>query len=157
MPSNANILIPAFSPLDLQSRSRLWQVAAIVLGTLFLALSSYVEVPMVPVPMTMQTFAVTMVGALYGWRLGALTIIAWLAEAVVGLPVLAGGASGIQHFMGVYDSLNTAKARPVTAAYGQLQDAFRTAFVDIANGVPVKDALTSAVEKFEAAASRVAQ
>lgn len=58
--------------------------------------------------------------------------------------------------MGVYDSLNTAKARPVTAAYGQLQDAFRTAFVDMANGVPVADALASAVQKFEAAAARVA-
>lgn len=52
-------------------------------------------------------------------------------------------------------SLNTAKARPVTAAYGQLQDAFRTAFVDIANGVAVSDALASAVQKFEAAAARV--
>lgn len=59
--------------------------------------------------------------------------------------------------LGVYDSLKTAKARPVTAAYGQLQDAFRTAFVDIANGVPVADALASAVQKFESAASRVAQ
>jgi ABC-type glycerol-3-phosphate transport system substrate-binding protein len=59
--------------------------------------------------------------------------------------------------LGVYDSLNTAKARPVTAAYGQLQDAFRTAFVDIANGVPVADALASAVQKFESAAARVAQ
>ncbi len=59
--------------------------------------------------------------------------------------------------MGVYDSLNTAKARPVTAAYGQLQDAFRTAFVDIANGVAVADALKSAVQKFESAANRVAQ
>lgn len=58
--------------------------------------------------------------------------------------------------LGVYDSLNTAKARPVTAAYGQLQDAFRTAFVDIANGVAVSDALASAVQKFEAAAARVA-
>lgn len=58
--------------------------------------------------------------------------------------------------LGVYDSLNTAKARPVTAAYGQLQDAFRTAFVDMANGVPVADALASAVQKFEAAAARVA-
>jgi len=58
--------------------------------------------------------------------------------------------------LGVYDSLNTAKARPVTAAYGQLQDAFRTAFVDIANGVPVADALAGAVQKFEAAAARVA-
>jgi biotin transport system substrate-specific component len=100
VPSNTNSLASAFSPLDLQSRSRLWQVGAVVLGTVFLALSSYVEVPMIPVPMTMQTFAVTMVGALYGWRLGSVTIIAWLAEAVVGLPVLAGGASGIQHFMG---------------------------------------------------------
>jgi ABC-type glycerol-3-phosphate transport system substrate-binding protein len=58
--------------------------------------------------------------------------------------------------LGVYDSLNTAKARPVTAAYGQLQDAFRTAFVDMANGVPVADALANAVQKFEAAAARVA-
>ena len=46
---------------------------------------------MYPVPVTMQTFAVTMVGALYGWRLGGLTVIAWLAEAMIGLPVLAGG------------------------------------------------------------------
>ena len=59
--------------------------------------------------------------------------------------------------LGVYDSLHTAKARPVTAAYGQLQDAFRTAFVDIANGVAVADALKAAVQKYDAAASRVAQ
>ncbi|WP_332688052.1 biotin transporter BioY [Devosia sp.] len=90
----------AFSPLRLQSRPLVWQVAAIVLGTLFLALSSYVEVPMVPVPMTMQTFAVTLVGALYGWRLGGLTIVAWLLEGALGLPVLAGGASGAAHFLG---------------------------------------------------------
>jgi biotin transport system substrate-specific component len=52
------------------------------------------------VPVTMQTFAVTLVGALYGWRLGALTVVAWLAEAAVGLPVLAGGAGGLAHFAG---------------------------------------------------------
>lgn len=73
-------------------RSPAWQLGALVLGTLFLALSSYVQVPMIPVPMTMQTFAVTIVGALYGWRLGALTVIAWLGEAMLGLPVLAGAA-----------------------------------------------------------------
>jgi biotin transport system substrate-specific component len=55
---------------------------------------------MVPVPITMQTFAVTMVGALYGWRLGALTILAWLGEAMLGLPVLAGGAGGLAPFVG---------------------------------------------------------
>lgn len=80
---------PSFSPLRLQERSLGWQAGAVVLGTLFLALSSYIQVPMVPVPVTMQTFAVTLVGALYGWRLGAITIAAWLAEGAVwpaGLP-----------------------------------------------------------------------
>ncbi|ESY84998.1 biotin biosynthesis protein BioY [Mesorhizobium sp. LNHC220B00] len=91
---------PSFSPLRLQQRSLGWQAGAVVLGTLFLALSSYIEVPMVPVPVTMQTFAVTMIGALYGWRLGAVTIAAWLVEGAVGFPVLAGGAAGIQHFVG---------------------------------------------------------
>lgn len=91
---------PSFSPLRLQDRSLAWQVGAVVLGTLFLTLSSYVEVPMVPVPVTMQTFAVTLVGALYGWRLGALTIAAWLVEGAVGFPVLSGGAAGAAHFVG---------------------------------------------------------
>lgn len=90
----------SYSPLRLEERSLLWQFAALALGTLFLAASSYVEVPMVPVPMTMQTFAVGMVGALYGWRLGGLTIVAWLIEGALGLPVLAGGASGLAHFAG---------------------------------------------------------
>jgi hypothetical protein len=36
----------------------------------------------------MQTFAVLMVGALYGWRLGGLTVLAWLLEAALGMPVL---------------------------------------------------------------------
>jgi len=95
--SSAN---PSFSPLRLQDRSFAWQAIAVIAGSLFLALSSYIEVPMVPVPVTMQTFAVTLIGALYGWRLGALTIAAWLVEAAVGFPVLAGGDAGVVHFVG---------------------------------------------------------
>lgn len=91
---------PPFSPLDLQGRPLAWQFGAIVIGTLFLALSSYVEVPMYPVPMTMQTFAVALVGALYGWRLGGITIVAWLIQGAAGIPVLAGGAAGAHHFIG---------------------------------------------------------
>lgn len=87
-------------PIDMRHRPLLWQAAAVFFGTAFLALSSYIEVPMVPVPVTMQTFAITLIGAVYGWRLGAVTVLAWLAEAAIGLPVLAGGASGIAHFMG---------------------------------------------------------
>ena len=93
-------LSPRFSPLDPQARSLRWQVAAVLVGSALLAVASQIKVPMVPVPMTMQTFAVTLIGALYGWRLGAITILAWLAQGAMGLPVLAGGAAGLLHFAG---------------------------------------------------------
>ena len=91
---------PGFSPINLQDRPLGVKLAAILAGSLFLTLSSYMEVPMIPVPVTMQTFAVALVGALYGWRLGSLTIVAWLMQGALGLPVLAGGAAGAAHFVG---------------------------------------------------------
>lgn len=89
-----------FDPLRLGARSLPMRIVFVLAGTLALALASRISVPMVPVPITMQTFAVTMIGALYGWRLGTLTVLAWLAEGMAGLPVLAGGAGGIAHFAG---------------------------------------------------------
>ena len=86
--------------LRLKYGSLALRLAAVIAGTAILTLSSYVEVPMIPVPMTMQTFAVTLIGALYGWRLGAATIVAWLLEGAVGLPVLAGGMGGLPYFAG---------------------------------------------------------
>lgn len=76
------------------------QVALILGGTAVLAASSYVSIPMQPVPVSLQTFAVLVVGALYGWRLGCLTVLAWLLEAALGMPVLAGGAGGLAPFFG---------------------------------------------------------
>lgn len=88
------------APFRIRTLPLAWQIAFVFGGTVFLALSSYIEVPMVPVPVTMQTFAVTLVGAVYGWRLGTITILAWLAQGAMGLPVLAGGAAGAYHFVG---------------------------------------------------------
>jgi biotin transport system substrate-specific component len=90
----------SFDPFRLAKRPAAIKAAFVVAGTLVLALASQIAVPMVPVPVTMQTFAVTMIGALYGWRLGALTILAWLCEAMLGLPVLSGGAGGLAPFVG---------------------------------------------------------
>lgn len=98
--ATATELNPVFSPLKLNQRSITWRIMAVIAGTLLLTLSSYIEVPMVPVPMTMQTYAVVLIGALYGWRLGAITILAWLAQAAAGLPVLAGGGGGPLAFIG---------------------------------------------------------
>ena len=89
-----------FSPLNPLCQSLAWKAGAVIFGGLFLALSSRIEVPMVPVPITMQTFAVTLIGALYGWRLGAVTVLAWLGAAAAGLPLLASGKFGLTPFVG---------------------------------------------------------
>lgn len=71
-----------------------------VAGSLLLALSAQVEIPLVPVPITMQTFVVLVIGVAYGWRLGALTLLLYLVEGAAGLPVFAGGAAGIGVLVG---------------------------------------------------------
>jgi biotin transport system substrate-specific component len=75
-------------------------MAAVLFGTALMTASSYVSVPMVPVPMTMQTLAATLIGALYGWRLGALTIAVWLIQGAVGMPVFSNGGGGLVHLFG---------------------------------------------------------
>ena len=89
-----------FSPLNPLRQSLAWKAGVVLFGGIFLALASRIEVPMVPVPITMQTFAVTLIGALYGWRLGAVTVLAWLGAAAMGLPLLASGKFGLAPFIG---------------------------------------------------------
>lgn len=61
-----------------------------LLGSLALTLSAKVQVPFYPVPMTMQTFVVLSLGMAFGWRLGAVTVLLYLAEGASGLPVFSG-------------------------------------------------------------------
>lgn len=61
-----------------------------VVGSLLLTLSAKIQIPFYPVPLTMQTFVVLAIGFAYGWKLGALTILLYLAEGAFGLPVFAG-------------------------------------------------------------------
>lgn len=74
--------------------------AALVVGfSLLVALSAQVVVPLpwTPVPVTGQTFAVLLTGALLGSRLGALAMLAYLAEGAAGLPFFKGGAGGAHY------------------------------------------------------------
>ena len=75
-------------------------LVAVPAAIVMLALSSHGTIPMVPVPITLQTLAVTLAGALLGWRWGTLAVLLWLATGALGLPVLAGGASGTRPFLG---------------------------------------------------------
>lgn len=60
------------------------------IGTLLLTASAKFQVPFYPVPMTMQTFVVLAIGMAYGWRLGGATLLLYMAEGAMGLPVFAG-------------------------------------------------------------------
>jgi biotin transport system substrate-specific component len=59
-------------------------------GSLLLWISAKVQVPFWPVPMTMQTFVVLALAAALGARLGTATVLLYLAQGAVGLPVFAG-------------------------------------------------------------------
>src|SRR5437899_6459772 len=72
----------------------------IALGTALLTLSAKVNLPLPYVPMTLQTLVVLMIGAAYGWRLGSATVIAYLAEGAIGLPVFAGPVGGLAPLFG---------------------------------------------------------
>lgn len=69
-------------------------LAKIVLCSFLIALSAQVSLPLpfTPVPLTLQTLAVFAVGAMLGPKKGVLSILTYLGEATLGLPVLAGGA-----------------------------------------------------------------
>lgn len=83
---------PLLSPAD---RPPAAKAAAALVGSWLVAASAWIEVPLWPVPMTMQTWAVLMVGALCGWRLGVAALLLYLVQGALGLPVFAGGRAGL--------------------------------------------------------------
>ena len=79
--------------------ANLINLALILFGTILLTISAKVQVPFWPVPMTMQTFVVFLIGSTYGMRLSFLTLVAYLFEGAIGLPVFATGG-GIAYLTG---------------------------------------------------------
>ena len=73
------------------SQTRIFKsLIVIFLGSILLTISAKVKIPFYPVPMTMQTFTVILIGAIYGWKLGLSTVMLYLIEGALGLPVFAG-------------------------------------------------------------------
>ena len=74
-----------------------------VLGSIALWISAKISIPFWPVPLTMQTLVVLMIGMAFGSRLGVATIFLYLAEGAVGLPVFSGTPEkgiGLAYMMG---------------------------------------------------------
>ena len=79
-----------------------YDVVAVMGGSVFLALSAQVAMPLPfsPVPLTGQTLGVLLLGLVLGHRRGAASVLTYLLEGSVGLPVFAGGAGGLPVLLG---------------------------------------------------------
>lgn len=83
------------------ANASLRRAVLLVAGVAVLAAAAKIRIPLWPVPMTMQTFAVLAIGAAYGTRLGVATILAWLFLGAAGADVFAEkSASGLSYMLG---------------------------------------------------------
>lgn len=76
------------------------EVILILVCSWLIALLAQVVIPLQPVPVTGQTLGVLLAGALLGSKRGAITVLTYLLQGVVGLPVFAGGTSGLARVVG---------------------------------------------------------
>ncbi len=90
-----------FAP-SVKKYAGLYNVTLIIAGSLLIALCAQIAIPLPfsPVPVTGQTFAILMVGALLGAKRGSLAVLAYLAEGVAGLPVFSLARGGVMMFAG---------------------------------------------------------
>tara|TARA_Y100000816_G_scaffold259004_1_gene214275 strand:+ start:239 stop:790 length:552 start_codon:yes stop_codon:yes gene_type:complete len=86
------------------SQSQIIKLLAIIFfGSILLAVSAKVKIPFYPVPMTMQTFTVLLLGVSFGYKIGLATIILYLMEGIIGLPVFSNSPErgvGFAYFTG---------------------------------------------------------
>ena len=89
MKNNTTLINSILSPYKINIYLK--NILLVFFGTVLLAASSKVQVPFWPVPMTMQTFAVFIIGMTYGSKLAFFTLLLYLFEGAIGLPVFAKG------------------------------------------------------------------
>jgi biotin transport system substrate-specific component len=84
----------------LAGRPAILRALVVLLASWLLAASSWAAIPLGPVPITLQTYAVLTLSALAGPRLALEIVLVWLLQAAIGLPVLADGAGGVRALTG---------------------------------------------------------
>ncbi len=86
----ADIFLDHWIPQATQSQRLVRNALVVLVGTAMLTLSAKLSVPFFPVPMTLQTLVVLCLGMLLGPRLGAFTVLVYLAQGALGMPVFQG-------------------------------------------------------------------
>lgn len=76
------------------------EVAYISLGVALIAVCAWISIPLGPIPVTLQTFAVPFVGAILGWKRGLAAVAVYFVMGLIGIPVFAGFRSGVAVLFG---------------------------------------------------------
>jgi biotin transport system substrate-specific component len=92
-----NTVLGVISPKSQSARLAL-NVGTVILGSLLLAAAARISVPVTPVPVTLQSLAVALLAAAFGWRIGVATVALYIVEGLAGLPVFAAGG-GLGYLM----------------------------------------------------------
>jgi len=74
-----------------------------IIGSILITISAKLKIPFYPVPMTMQTFVILLIGITFGYKIGLATVTLYLLEGIIGLPVFSNSPEkgiGIAYFVG---------------------------------------------------------
>jgi biotin transport system substrate-specific component len=85
-----NTVLGALTPREGTARIAT-NLATVVLGSLLLWASAKISVPITPISVSLQSFAIAVLAASFGWRIGIATLLLYIAEGLSGLPVFAAG------------------------------------------------------------------
>ena len=88
---------------NLQIQKYIKYFLIVFVGTILLTISAKIKIPFYPVPMTMQTFVVLLVGMTFGYKIGLSIVLLYLFEGIIGLPVFSNSPEkgvGLLYFTG---------------------------------------------------------
>lgn len=77
-----------------------YNIGLTLLGAVIIAAAAQIQIPLHPVPVTLQTFAVILLAMGMGWRLGLASSLTYLIAGIVGMPVFAGFSAGPADLIG---------------------------------------------------------
>ena len=87
----------------IQNQKLIKSLISVILGSIILTISAKIKIPFYPVPMTMQTFVVLLLGVMFGYRIAITTVGLYLLEGILGLPVFSNSPEkgvGMVYFAG---------------------------------------------------------
>ena len=87
----------------IQNQKLIKSLIIVIIGSIILTISAKIKIPFYPVPMTMQTFVVLLLGISFGYRIAIATVGLYLLEGILGLPVFSNSPEkgiGIIYFTG---------------------------------------------------------